>query len=72
VQEKCRRIGYFSNYFFLKMAAKFAPSEGKVIEDKIPREFLFHRFEKNLSGAGRQTAVEGRLISEKLLEAPGC
>jgi len=55
VQEKCRRIGYFSNYFFLKMAAKFAPSEGKVIEDKIPREFLFHRFEKNLSGAGWQT-----------------
>ena len=37
------------------MAGKFAPSKSKVIEDKIPREFLFHRFEKNLSGAGRQT-----------------
>jgi len=37
------------------MAGKFAPSKGKVIEDKIPREFLFHYFEKNLSGAGRQT-----------------
>ena len=37
------------------MAGKFAPSKGKVIEDKIPREFLFHRFEKNLSGAAKQT-----------------
>jgi hypothetical protein len=55
VQEECRRIEEFSNYFCLKMAGKFAPSKGKVIEDKIPREFLFHHCEKNLSGAGRQT-----------------
>jgi hypothetical protein len=31
------------------------PEKGKIIEVKIPREFLFHRFEKNLSGMGRQT-----------------
>jgi hypothetical protein len=31
------------------------PAKGKIIEVKILREFLFHRFEKNLSGAGGQT-----------------
>jgi hypothetical protein len=55
----CRKsAGELKNFqiiFAWKWRANLRPERGKIIKDKIPREFLFHHFEKNLSGAGRQT-----------------
>jgi hypothetical protein len=55
VQEECRRIEEFSNYFCLKMAGKFAPSKGQSYRSqnvpsriarskKQPRPFLAGAF----------------------------
>jgi hypothetical protein len=55
----CRKsageLGVFQIIFCLKWRANLRPTKSKIIEVKILREFLFRRFEKNLSGAGRKT-----------------